>query len=201
MNLDSTATQSITTLSSIYLADSLKFGTVFTSLFFLDVLVVSLIGCKIGDVIVQKTNPNISYTLSYAYIFIVLVVGLSFVSEKTNLFGTFIWGGFVGIGLGWFYAVEPLYLSCLVPKGQEAEIAGFYNFATVILAWAPTLVFAVCIENNVEQKYAFMAAVSFILPGILLLMCSGKWEDIIEETSSANSAIEAEKSDNAEEKA
>lgn len=199
MKLAPTAAQSVTTLSSIYLADSLQLDSLFTSLFFLDVLVVSLLGCPIGAMVAKKTNPNISYSLAYAYIFIVLAIGLVTLTASIPLYGTFIWGGFVGIGLGWLYTVEPLYLSCLVPKGQEAEIAGFYNFCSVILGWLPTLVFSICTENNVDQQYAFMAAISFFLPGILFLMCSGKWEEIIEETASG--AIGAQKNDSVEEQA
>lgn len=165
-----------------------------TSLFFLDVLVVSLAGCAIGGAIARKTDPNKSYAMSYAYLFIVLMIGFLTMTSETPTYGVFIWGGFVGIGLGWLYAVEPLYLSCLVPEGQEAEIAGFYNFVTVILAWAPTLVFSFCTEKGVQQQFGFLAAVSFFLPGIILLMCSGKWEDVIEETKTgAVKAMEAEK--------
>ena len=99
------------------------------------------------------------------YVFIVLVIGFLTLTASTPTYVVFIWGGFVGIGLGWLYAVEPLYLSCLVPRGQEAEIAGFYNFVTVILAWAPTLVFSVCTESEVEQQLAFLAAVCFFHSG------------------------------------
>jgi MFS-type transporter involved in bile tolerance (Atg22 family) len=176
------AAQAITTLSSIYLADALLLDSLMTSLFFLDVLVVSLVGCRIGAKVAQKTNPNISYALSYAYLFIALLIGLLTLTPNSPLYGVFIWGGFVGIGLGWLYAVEPLYLSCLIPEGQECEISGFYNFVTVILAWAPPVVFSVCVENDVAQKYALIAAVGFFVPAIALLMCSGKWEDVLAET-------------------
>lgn len=193
-HLGSTAAQSVTTLSSIYLAEFLQLGSLMTSLFFLDVLVVSLVGCSIGGAIARKTDPNKSYAMSYAYLFIVLMIGFLTMTSATPTYGVFIWGGFVGIGLGWLYAVEPLYLSCLVPEGQEAEIAGFYNFVTVILAWAPTLVFSFCTEQGVQQQFGFLAAVTFFLPGIILLMCSGKWEDVVEETKTgAVKAMEAEK--------
>jgi len=176
------AAQAITTLSSIYLADALLMGPLMVSLFFLDVLVCSLAGCPIGAIVARKTNPNISYTLSYLYIFVALGVGMLTLTADTERYWAFIWGAFVGIGLGWLYAVEPLYLSCLIPMGQECEVSGFYNFVTVILAWAPPIVFSVCTENNVPQKYSFLASVAFFLPAIGFLMCSGKWEDVLEET-------------------
>lgn len=173
--------QAITSLSAIYLADTLKMNTLNTSLFYLDVLVISLAGCQISAKVSRKYNPNVSYTLSVAYLYIVVVIGLVSL-ERLPKWCPFIWGAFVGIGLGWLFGTEPLYLSMLMPVGQEAEISGFYNFVSQILAWCPPLIFAVMSEAKVGQSYSLIAATSFFVPAIALLTCSGKWEEILEET-------------------
>lgn len=173
--------QAITSLSAIYLADTLKMNTLNTSLFYLDVLVISLAGCQISAKVSRKYNPNVSYTLSVAYLYIVVVIGLVSL-ERLPKWCPFIWGAFVGIGLGWLFGTEPLYLSMLMPVGQEAEISGFYNFVSQILAWCPPLIFAAMSEAKVGQSYSLIAATSFFVPAIALLTCSGKWEEILEET-------------------
>merc|ERR1719410_2983047 len=144
-----TAAQSVTSLSVIYLTDTLQLTTTETSMFFLDVLGISLVGCPIGAKLAQRFNAKISYFISIVYILITLVVGLLFM-EYGPKYGVFIWGAVLGIGLGWFYAVEPLYLSMLLPHGQEAEMAGFYNFCSVIIAWLPPVLFTIAVENNVQ---------------------------------------------------
>ena len=176
-----TAAQSVTSLSVIYLTDTLKLDPTELSLFFLVVLGISLLGCPIGAKVAQKYTPNTSYAVAIAYLFIVLAAGLTLM-EYGPQFGVFIWGAVLGIGLGWFYAVEPLYLSMLLPHGKEAEMSGFYNFCSVIIAWLPPVLFTIAVENNVQQKYAVVAASTFFLPALALLMCTGKWEDILVET-------------------
>lgn len=115
------------------------------------------------------------------YIFFALTVG-ALTLDFAPKYCTFIWAAFVGIGLGWFYATEPLFFSMILPVGQEAEMSGFYNFASVILSWLPPLIFTFATELGVEQKYAVVMTSAFFLVGLFFLMFSGTWEEIIEES-------------------
>ena len=151
------------------------------NVFFVDVLVFSLLGSPIGAAIARKTNPNTSYMLSLVYTFIAVAIGM-LTLEAAPQYCTFIWGAFVGVGLGWLYGSEGLYLSMILPVGQESELSGFYNFATQILGALPPLIFTVVKEAGVEARYAFLAATAFFLPALGFLMCTGKWEEILEET-------------------
>lgn len=151
------------------------------NLVFIDTLVLSLLGSPIGAAISRRRNPNTSYMLSIVYTFIVAAIGM-LTLEGAPTYCTFIWGGFIGVGLGWFYGSEAHYFSMLLPVGLESELSGFFNFSTQILGALPPLIFTLVKEAGVEARYAFLAAVAFFLPAVGLLMCTGKWEEILEET-------------------
>ena len=150
-----------TSLLVVYLTDSLQLETLETS-FFLNVLVISLFGFSIGANLNKKYHPNILYTLSILYLFIVLTIRF-LTLEFGQKYYVFIWGAFlVRIGTGLFYAVKPLYLlATILPVGQEAKMTGFYDSTSQAFAWLPPL----------------------ILPAIALLMCPGKLDEIIEESN------------------
>lgn len=175
------AAAAVTSLAVVFLSGSVGLGVLEVNAFFVDVLVVSVLGSWIGAAVSRKTNPNLSYMLSLVYSFISLAIGM-LTLESMPKYVTFIWGAFVGIGLGWLYGSEALYFSSLLPVGQESELSGFYNFATQILGALPPLLFTLVKEANVEARYAFLAATCFFLPAIVFLMFAGKWEDIIAET-------------------
>ncbi len=176
-----TAAAAVTSLAVIFLSGSVGLGVLEVNAFFVDVLVVSLLGSWIGAAVSRKTNPNTSYMISLAYSFVALAIGM-LTLENAPKYCTFIWGAFVGIGLGWLYGSEALYFSMLLPIGQESELSGFYNFATQILGALPPLLFTLVKEADVEARYAFLAATCFFLPAIVFLMFAGKWDDILRES-------------------
>jgi len=71
---------------------------------------------------------------------------------------------------------------CL-PKGQEAEYAGFWVYCGQILAWFFPLLFSLLIENNISQKYGVILVASGFLVAIIFLMFTCSWEDIIKEVN------------------
>ena len=115
------------------------------------------------------------------YLFTSLAIGALTLSSAPK-YCVYIWGAFVGIGLGWLYSTEPLFFSMILPVGQEAELSGFYNFSSVILSWLPPLIFTFATELGVKQEYALIMTMSFFLVATFILMFTGTWEEIIEES-------------------
>lgn len=73
------------------------------------------------------------------------------------------------------------FFSMCLPKGQEAELAGFYVYCTQILAWLPPLIFSLLVEANVPQKYGVIATSFGFVVGIMFLSCTASWEEILAE--------------------
>ena len=69
---------------------------------------------------------------------------------------------------------------CL-PRGQEAELAGFYVYCTQILGWLPPLLFTICVQADIPQKYGVIITAFGFVVSVLLLSCTGSWEEIVAE--------------------
>ena len=161
-------------------------------IFFLVTLVGTLPGTQIAWRLTRKFNPNTSWKISMIFQFIVLTIG-AFVLELEGVpsYCSYIWGFFVGLGLGWFYPTESLFFSMCLPKGQEAELAGFFVYCTQILSWLPPLLFTLLMEVNVPQKYGIMVVSTFFLVAVGLLMFTCSWDEIVQEVNSGAAAVAA----------
>lgn len=66
-----------------------------------------------------------------------------------------------------FYPTENLFFSCVLPKGSEAEIAGFRVISSMILSWLPPLLFSLMVSNGIDPKVSglvivYCAALHFV---------------------------------------
>jgi len=193
----------ITTVSIVYLSSSIQLSGTQIGIFFIITLVATSVGTLWATFVTNRTNPNTSLKLSMAYLFVVLMAGaLALDGVTDNLkYLSYIWALFVGLGLGWYYPTENLFFAMCLPKGQEAEYAGFWVYCGQILAWFFPLLFSLLIENNISQKYGVILVASGFLVAIIFLMFTCSWEDIIKEvntntTSSTAKKVKGEKNDN-----
>jgi len=173
----------LTTVAVVYLSSEVGLNATDISLFFFVVLVGTIPGSKFASELSKRTNPNTSWQLSMICLFITLVIGAFTLGDAPHKYLSLIWGLFVGLMLGWFYPTENLFFSCVLPKGQEAEIAGFRVYCSMILAWLPPLVFSILVESGVDAKWGMTFMGSFILVAASLLKFgSGTWEEILQES-------------------
>merc|ERR1712224_807908 len=92
---------------------------------------------------------------------------------------SYAWAVFIGLGLGWFYPTGNLFFSMCLPKGQEAEFAGFWVYCSQILAWLGPLLFSLLVTYDVEQKYGVAVVASGFLIGCRFLTFTGTWDEIL----------------------
>lgn len=176
------AATAFTVVSVVFLADYLKLSGTQIGYFFITTLIASLPGTFLGAYITKKTNPIISWKLSMLFLAIVATIG-AFTLTNDKLPFTYIWGIFIGILLGWFYPTEGLQFSLLLPKGQEAELGGFYVYCTQILGWLPPLIFTVLVESGIDQRYGVLTVQSFFLIAIFFASMMAPWDECIREVN------------------
>mmetsp|Transcript_11136 Transcript_11136/g.17002 ORF Transcript_11136/g.17002 Transcript_11136/m.17002 type:complete len:259 (-) Transcript_11136:59-835(-) len=173
----------LTTLSVVYLNDVVGLNTTDVNFFFLVVLFGTIPGACIAPFVTKRSNPNVAWQISMVSLFITIVTGAFTLGDAPNKYLSFIWGYFVGLNLGWFYPTENLFFSCVLPKGSEAEIAGFRVISSMILSWLPPLLFSLMVSNGIDPKWGMMAMASFVIfAASLLAVGTGKWEDILLES-------------------
>ncbi|KAL3823651.1 hypothetical protein ACHAXA_009756 [Cyclostephanos tholiformis] len=179
----------VTSTSVVYLSAEMGMNAVDVSMFMLVVLVGTIAGTMLALLVLKRVNPIVSWQYTMLYICAVLVIGSQTLGGAASKYLSIIWGFFVGVGLGWFYPAENLLFSCILPKGQEAEIAGFRMYCTVILAWFTPLVFGILVQKGYDPKWGMTFIGCFILiPAAMLRFCAGTWEEILQESGRVDSA-------------
>lgn len=71
----------------------------------------------------------------------------------------------------------------VVPRGQEAELTGFFVYCTQILVWLPPLLFTLMIEAGINQKWGLMSLIIYFVIAIGLLSFVAPWEDMLKESA------------------
>lgn len=176
------AATAVVSVAVTYLTSSIQLNSTELGIFFIITLLSTAVGTQIGGKwITKKTNPNLSWKLSMVYLYVVLIIG-AFVLDalpfelRSVSYG---WAVFLGLGLGWFYPTGNLFFSMCLPKGSEAEFAGFWVYCSQILAWLGPLLFSVLVQYNVEQKYGVMVVAHGFIIGAGFLMFTSTWGEIL----------------------
>lgn len=137
-----------------------------------------ILGTKLGAFVSRRTNPKISLQLSNLGLFVTIVVGCWLVEYSPSKELTYLWGLSIGTFLGWFYPCEALFLSGCIPVNVETEVAGFFNWCSVILSWLPPMGFTLVVENDKALPWALTVVACHFLPAIFFLRLCGPWEEI-----------------------
>ena len=182
------ASNAFTVVAVVYLTEEVDLSGNGIAIFFLVVLVASLPGSYMGSQITKRTNPNISWRLSMFSLAVVTIVGALLVDSSRQAVA-YVWGLAVGLLLGWFYSTENLFFSMCLPKGQEAELAGFFVYCTQILGWLPPLIFTLMVEAGADQTYGVMSVAAFFFLAIAILSLASPWEDILAEAAEVDSSV------------
>ena len=172
-----------TVVAVVFLGEELGLSFIEIGLFFLVSLIFSIPGSFLGAYVTRKLDPKRSWRLVMLVLFLWSSIGavvLEFLPENLS-FLSFLWGAGIGLCLGWFYPAENLFFSMCLPKGQEAELSGFYVYCTQILGWLPPLLFSVMVEAKVGQTYGVVAVGGFLLLAAGIVSCAAPWPEILEE--------------------
>lgn len=165
-----------------YLNEVLKMSGSETGIVFLGVLVFVVPGAKLSEYVVKKTNYNTCWRLSMLYFSITTVIGIVVLEDENDKVGAYIMGMFWGIAFGWYYATQNGFFAVLVPQAQATEMAGIYNFASLIFAWVPPLVFSALNEGGIPLNYGVMHLVGYFVIAIGFLSLMPSWKDVLKES-------------------
>ena len=180
-----------TLVAVVFLDESLGFTSSEVGIFFLFALFAMIPGGKLGAVVTRYTNPNTSWRLSLlTMVGLGIFGGLALTKENGKTLG-YAWGFLVGLDLGWFYPTENLFFSMIIPKGQEAELSGFFVYCTQIIGWLPPLMFSIMVEKNIKQGHGVIVISMFAVIAVILLSCAASWPEIVADVRKFDGDVEA----------
>ena len=76
-----------------------------------------------------------------------------------------------------------------MPKGQEAELAGFFLYCTQVIGWLPTLIFTIMNENDLPLNLGGMHLNIYLGIALCGYCCMDPWEACVE-ASKTNKMLE-----------
>jgi len=169
-----------TQVSVTFMVETLKLSGGEVGLVFVAVYIASFPGTLIGVFVTKRTNPILSWKLAIISFILFTISGALVLNGpgRSNLI--YIWAALWGMGLGWHYPTENLIFSLCVPKGQEAELTGFYVYCTQILTFLPPLIFTALNESGLGMQWALMSMTIFFLIALILLQFMESWDKVIE---------------------
>ena len=85
-----------------------------------------------------------------------------------------------GIGAGWKNVVERFTICQIIPQGQDAELMGFYLFASQVIGWTPTLIFTAMNEAGIDQRIGLSMLIVFFLGGMFALWMMGSYDAVVQ---------------------
>ena len=147
------------------------------------VYIASFPGSLLASFITARTNPLWSWKLCITIFSILTIVGGFVLTGPESKILTYVWSALWGVCIGWFYPTENLIFSLCLPKGQEAELTGFYVYCTQILVWLPPLIFTTINEAGVHMKYALMSLVIFLAISLICIQAMDSWDVVLEKAA------------------
>lgn len=173
-----------TVVAVVFLDAQLGLSFTDIGIFFFVSLVSSIPGSIIGTFVTRRLDPKRSWQISMICMFVWSTGGAIILDYLPNdlAFLAYPWGCGIGMLLGWFYPTENLFFCMCLPKGQEAELSGFFVYCSQILGWLPPLIFSFIVEAEVSQTYGVVAVSCFMLIAVALVGCAAPWEDILRES-------------------
>jgi MFS-type transporter involved in bile tolerance (Atg22 family) len=67
----------------------------------------------------------------------------------------------------------------IIPRGQEAELAGFFLYCGQILTWLPPLIFTIMNEADINLSWAGMTLNVYMIVAIVLWWCMKPWDQCV----------------------
>jgi len=181
-----------TTVSVTYLIGVLEMNGGEIGIIFAVVYISTVPGSLLGAKVTKKTNPVLSWKINIITFILINVSGAFVLVGPDQKTLVYIWGVLWGIGLGWHYPTEKLIFSLCVPKGQEAELTGYYVYTTQIIVWLPPLIFTSINESGLHMKYGLLSLVIFFFLAWCSLMRMDKWSAVLEAAAAPNKMFDIE---------
>lgn len=171
--------EAFVTVSITFLNEHLEFDATEVGILYCVVLLAVLPGAYFAFWLAEKLNP-----LTAIQVQLIAFIGVNF--------GSFLWltgpsrkieAHICGVGqgfcLGLFYPLSKTIYAMIIPRGQEAEMAGFYKYCCQVLSWAPPLVFTIMNESGIDLSWSGISVNIFLALGLVCFMRTKSWDECL----------------------
>merc|ERR1712150_73778 len=165
-------------------------------LLFIEVSIFHIPGSLFSSILTKRVSHITNIKINLILFMVINFVSFSMLANPENKNLVFIFAILWGFMIGWIYPAELNIFSSLMPKGQEAELAGFYLYCTQLMAWLPPLVFTLFNENpNISLSWAGVQLNIYLFLALVFYQLMPSWEKCLEITNSENMILKSNTED------
>jgi MFS-type transporter involved in bile tolerance (Atg22 family) len=173
------ATLSIGTVSVTYMTDVMQMTSVEIAISIICLFLCGIIGTLLGRWSITYVNPIQSNQICQGVSIFVTSLAALILTGPGQQIQAYIIGGGWGLVAGWKNMVERFTTTQIIPKGQDAEMMGFYLFSSQVFSWLPTLIFTALNEAEVNPRLSLSTMNIFFLGGMLALHMMESYDEVI----------------------
>ena len=180
------AGQSLATIAITFLTDVLLFNSTENGIAILVMFIGTIPGALLSKYCTMRLNALWSAKISVTIMTVNTAMAAVFLTGPGQQIRTYIIGGIWGIGTGWKYTAERCIVCQVIPKGQDAELMGYYLFCGQILLWLPSLIFTILNENGVNMRIGIASVGAFFLIALVAYFVMGNYKDAMQVAEEGN---------------
>ena len=158
---------SITNMAITYLSEQIQLPASEIQIFILIVFLTGPVGIFGHRWLARKIGHKRNYLCCVSYTAIVMSLLIATVYKPEQKGIVYIFSLLVGIAYGWYYPSSNGYFVSLVPREKVTELWGINSFCSVILSWAPPLIFAALNESTGSLRLGLIGIIIFLVIGVL----------------------------------
>jgi UMF1 family MFS transporter len=175
--------QALFTIAITYLTDQLQFTARENGIAILVMLLGSVPGGFLANVITKRFDPVRSSQSALLTIIINTALFAIFLKGPGQQLETYILAGAWGIGTGWKWTSDRLLASSIIPEGQDAELMGLFLFSGQCLSWIPPLVFTAINEAGISQQIGVASLDAYFLISLVAYIIMGSYTNARKEVN------------------
>jgi len=182
------AGQSLATIAITYLTDVLLFNSTENGIAILVMFIGTVPGALLSKYCTNRLNPLWSAKIAVTIMTVNTALAAVLLTGPGQQIRTYIIGGIWGVGTGWKYTAERCIVCQVIPKGQDAELMGYYLFCGQILLWLPSLIFTILNENGVNMRIGIASVGAFFLIALVAYFIMGNYKEAMRVAAEGNGA-------------
>uniref|UniRef100_A0A6U3QQQ3 Major facilitator superfamily (MFS) profile domain-containing protein n=2 Tax=Ditylum brightwellii TaxID=49249 RepID=A0A6U3QQQ3_9STRA len=175
------AVESLLSISITFYTVVLGFKATGVAILLLLVLIFSTFGAFLMYFLTRRMDPMKLYKIIIVLMMIMnfaSFMGLTRPSQKNM---AYLIASIFGIFAGFYYPLSRIIYAMIVPRGQEAELSGFFRYCTQVLSWLPPLTFTVINEKGYDFAFGAISVNGFMFIGLVIFMFMKPWNQCLED--------------------
>ena len=187
--IDTSAISSVIVIAITYATDFLELNAAQNGFTILLFLLSSIAGCAAYPHIVKRMGYLQSLQLSDIVWGVIMVITSFAVRGPDDRLLFMVLGCLWGFCFGWNVPNGRMVYISMVPKGEEAEYMGLFQFFGRGFLWLPPLIFTALNESGVAMNYSLLVLPVCMFGGAIFYQIMGSLDKAIEETNGVGVAL------------